>query len=138
MMRRTMLALVAVAAVGILSTEPLAKTAKPDATVKISGKSVAAGIGVEWGKGTVTYKGKAHPFSIDGLSVADVGVSSIDATGSVYHLKKLQDFEGQYTAAAAGATAGGGADVATMKNANGVVLHLKAATRGAELKAGVD
>jgi len=33
--------------------------------------------------------------------VADVGVSSIDATGNVYHLKKLEDFEGQYTAASA-------------------------------------
>ena len=138
MKRRTMLALVAIAAVGFLTTAPLAKTAKPDATVKISGKSVAAGIGVEWGKGTLMYQGKQHPFSIDGLSVLDVGISSIDATGSVYHLKKLEDFEGQYTAASTGAAVAGGAGVATMKNANGVVINLKAMTRGVKLKAGVD
>jgi len=64
---------------------------------------------------------KQHPFSVDGLSVADVGVSAIDANGNVYHLSKLEDFEGNYTAASAGAAVGGGAGVATMKNANGVV-----------------
>jgi hypothetical protein len=138
MKRRTMLGLVVIAAAGLLSTAPLAKTAKPDATVKVSGKSVAAGIGVEWGKGTLMYHGKQHHFSVDGLSVLDVGIASIDATGSVYHLKKLEDFEGQYTAASAGAAVGGGAGVATMRNVNGVVLNLKAVTRGAELKAGAD
>lgn len=137
-MRHVILGLVAFAGVGILSTPALAKSAKPDATVKISGKSVAAGIGVSWGKGTLTYKGKHYPFSIDGLSVIDVGVSSIDATGTVHHLKKLEDFSGQYTAVSAGGAVGGGAGVGTMKNANGVVMDLKATTRGLKLKAGAD
>jgi hypothetical protein len=111
---------------------------KPAATLKLSGKSVAAGVGVSWGKGTLTYKGKQHAFSVDGLSVADVGVSAIDATGNVYHLKKLEDFEGQYTAASAGAAVGGGAGVATMKNVNGVVINLRAVTRGVKFKLGAD
>jgi hypothetical protein len=31
---------------------------KPDATLRLSGRSVAAGLGVSWGDGTLTYKGK--------------------------------------------------------------------------------
>jgi len=70
--------------------------------------------------------------------VAEVGVSSIDATGNVYHLKKLEDFAGQYTAASAGAAVAGGAGASTMKNANGVVINLHAMTRGVKFKLGVD
>jgi len=137
-MGRVTLGFVAIAGVLILSTGAFGKSAKPDATVKLSGKSAAAGVGVSWGKGTLTYKGKHHPFSIEGLSVGDVGVSSIEATGNVYHLKHLDDFGGQYTAVSTGAAVAGGAGVGTMKNANGVVMNIKATTRGVELKAGVD
>jgi hypothetical protein len=33
----------------------------PDATLRLSGGSFAAGIGFSWGKGTLTYKGKDYP-----------------------------------------------------------------------------
>ena len=135
-MRYVTLGLVAIAGVMVVSTATFAKSAKPDATVKISGKSTAAGVGVSWGKGTLTYKGKHYPFSIDGLSVLDVGVSTVDATGNVYHLKSVEDFGGQYTAASAGAAVAAGAGISTMRNANGVVMNLKAITRGVKLKAG--
>jgi hypothetical protein len=137
-MRHLMLGFIAVAGVGILSTHALAKSEKPDGTVKITGKSVAAGVGFSWGKGTLTYHGKEYPFSIDGLSVGDVGVSSATATGSVYHLKSLDDFNGQYTAASTGAAVAGGGGVATMKNASGVTMNLKATTRGLKFKIGAD
>jgi hypothetical protein len=135
-MRHSVAALVAIVAMMFLPAGALAKRPAPDATVKLHGKSVAAGIGVSWGKGTLTYKGTNHSFSVEGLSVGDVGASEIDATGKVYHLKKLADFEGTYTAVAAGAAAGGGAGVATMKNAHGVDMDLKSTARGVELKVG--
>ena len=138
-MRHMMLGIAALAGVGLVPGAQLAAAKeKPAATLKLSGKSVAAGIGISWGKGTLTYKGKQHAFSVDGLSVADVGVSAIDATGNVYHLKKLEDFDGQYTAASAAAAVAGGAGVSTMKNANGVVINLHAVTRGVKFKLGVD
>ncbi len=34
---------------------------KPDATLRLSGGSFALGIGVNWGSGTLTYKGKDYP-----------------------------------------------------------------------------
>ena len=136
-MHRTVTRVIAIVSFGIVSTGAFAAS-KPDATVKLSGKSVAAGVGYSWGSGTLTYKGKRHSFSADGLSVGDVGVSSVTATGSVYHLKHLEDFNGQYTAVSAGASVGGGGGVGSMRNANGVVINLKATTRGVKLKAGVD
>ena len=136
-MRHIILGMVLVAGVGFLPASALAKS-HPDATVKITGKSVAAGVGVSWSKGTLTYHGKQHAFSIDGLSVGEVGVSSITATGSVYHLTNLEDFNGNYTAASTGAAVAGGGGVGTMKNQNGVTMNLKATTKGLKLKIGVD
>jgi hypothetical protein len=111
-----------------------AKDEKPSATLKLSEGQVALGIGWSWGKGVLTFKGKKHSFKIQGLSVLDIGITKADAAGSVYHLTKLSDFNGTYTAAAAEGTLGGGAGVTTMKNQNGVVINLKSTTQGVNLK----
>ena len=108
----------------------------PDATIQLKGGSVAAGIGLSWGHGTLTYKGKAHPISVSGLDVGSVGVSEITASGKVYHLKKLEDFNGNYAAVEAGTTVGGGGGAVTMKNQNGVTITLIATTRGVKFTVG--
>lgn len=136
-MRRTWLGRVALATV-LLVPLTLSASSKPSATLRIDSKSVAVGVGVEWGNGTLSYGGKRHSFSVDGLSVGDVGASKITAVGNVYHLGKLSDFEGQYAAAEAEGTVGGGAGVTTMRNANGVVINLHSTTRGFKFKAGPD
>ena len=110
--------------------------AAPAATIKLSAGSVAAGVGVSWGSGTLTYKGHSHPISVTGLDVGSVGASNITATGSVYHLKSLEDFNGNYAAVEAGATVGGGGGGTTMKNQNGVVVKLSATTRGVKFTLG--
>jgi hypothetical protein len=118
-----------------------AKEGKPGTTLRLSGKSVAAGIGFSWGKGTLTYKGKDYPVSVKGLSLGKVGISGVTASGKVYNLKKLQDFDGNYTAAGAGMTLAGGGSAVAMKNQNGVRVVLHATTRGVDLTiggAGVD
>jgi hypothetical protein len=107
-----------------------AKEGKPDATLRLSGKSVAAGIGFSWGKGTLTYKGKDYPVSVKGLALGKVGISGVTAAGEVYNLKKLEDFDGNYTAAGAGITLAGGGSAIAMKNQNGVRVVLGATTRG--------
>jgi len=107
---------------------------KADATVRLSAGSVAAGIGYSWGSGTLHYKGKNYPFSIDGVSVGDVGVTKAEATGHVYNLHKLEDFNGNYTAGSAGATLGGGGSASAMQNQSGVKINLVSTTRGLKLK----
>jgi hypothetical protein len=118
-----------------------AKEGKPDATLRLSGKSVAAGIGFSWGKGTLHYKGKDYPVSVKGLALGKVGISGVTASGQIYNLKKLEDFDGNYTAAGAGMTLAGGGSAIAMKNQNGVRVVLHATTRGVDLTiggAGVD
>ena len=67
---------VTVAALGFTLAAALAKDTTPSATIKLSGGSVAAGVGVDWGRGTLTYQGKEYPISVKGVSVGDVGVTS--------------------------------------------------------------
>jgi hypothetical protein len=104
---------------------------KPDATLTFTGGSVAAGVGWSWGSGVLTYQGKEYPFSVEGLAVGGtVGGASVSAKGDVYSLKSLEDFSGNFTAAAAGMTIGGGAEGTAMKNEKGVVVKLVSTTVG--------
>ena len=109
---------------------------KPDATLRLSGGSAAVGIGWSWGKGTLTYKGKDYPVSVKGLSLGKVGITSATASGEVFHLKTLKDFDGNYTAAGAGITLAGGRSAVTMKNQNGVRVRLVSTNRGADITLG--
>jgi hypothetical protein len=121
--------------VGFVSALAMAQDkAKPDATLTLSEGSVAVGIGYSWGKGTLTYKGKKYPVKVEGLSVGEVGVTRATATGNVFNLKKLEDFDGNYVAGGAAGTVGGGAGISAMKNQNGVNIELKSTTQGASLK----
>lgn len=112
----------------------LADDKQPDATLKLSEGSVAAGIGWSWGKGELSYQGKTQRFKVQGLSVGEVGVTKAEATGEVFDLKKLEDFDGVYAAASAGAAAGKGAGTSALQNPKGVTIVLKSTTKGASLK----
>ena len=109
------------------------KQAKPDATLQLSGGSFAAGIGFSWGKGTLTYKGKDYPVSVNGVSLGKVGITGSSATGEVYNLKKLRDFDGHYNAGGAGMTVIGGRNAVAMKNQNGVQVLLASTARGVDV-----
>lgn len=102
-------------------------------TVAIQSTSIAAGVGVQWGDGSLKYNGKTYPFSLQGLNVIGIGYSEVKAEGAVTSLTKLEDFEGVYAAAEAGATAGSGTSTITMKNPHGVTISLHTIEEGAKL-----
>ncbi|HXJ33783.1 MAG TPA: DUF1134 domain-containing protein [Candidatus Eisenbacteria bacterium] len=135
---KRMAGFIAVAALGVALTFTLAVAEEktPDATVKLSGGSIAAGIGISWGSGTLSYKGKDYPIDVKGLSVGDVGITSLEASGKVYNLKQIGDFSGNYTAVGAGATVAGGGSITTMRNQNGVTIDLVATTQGVKIAIG--
>ena len=141
-MRRAMVGLILIVGLALVSNVASAKEKKhtehPDGTISLSTGSVAAGIGFSWGSGVLTFHGKKYPFKVDGLSVGSVGVSKATASGSVYHLTKLEDFNGNYTAGSAGATVAGGGSVTAMQNQQGVVIKLRSTTRGLKLTLAVD
>ncbi len=109
---------------------PVAEGTTPAGTLSLSGGAVAAGVGYFWGHGTLTYGGADHRFKLKGVSVVDVGAAGVTATGEVFNLSKLGDFNGNYVAVTAGATVGGGASVAYLKNEHGVVIKLHSTTVG--------
>src|SRR6516164_8364531 len=117
-MRKAMIGFIVMIGLAFVSNVAAAKakTEHPSGTVTMSEGSVAAGVGFSWGSGVLTFHGKKYPFKVDGLSVGSVGVSKATASGSVYHLTKLEDFNGNYTAGSAGATVAGGGSVTAMQN----------------------
>ena len=118
----------------VMGTVSQAAEAAPSGTVSIETKAVALGVGFSWGEGVLTFQGKEYPFKIKGLSVVDIGVSSVSAQGEVYHLTKIEDFVGTFSAAEAGVAVGGGVGAQAMKNQNGVVMKLTSRKAGVQLK----
>ncbi len=114
-----------------ISVEPAPKVS---GTVKAKFTAVAVGIGVEWGEGSLSmYDGSSHDFKIRGMTLLDVGISVVEATGEVYHLVEAKDLEGTYASAEAGAVLIAGGSALTMKNGNGVIMKLKSTQKGARL-----
>jgi len=106
------------------SAAPVAANAVPVGTLTLKGGSVAAGIGYTWGHGDLEYRNKTHEFTVKGISVVNVGASKYTARGEVYDLKRIEDFAGNYVAAAAGVAVAGGATATYLKNEHGVVIKL--------------
>ena len=116
------------------ASSTLAQSGTPDAKIEIHQWKVGFIVGVEGGKGTLTYKGKSYPLSIKGLRVgATIGVAGADLVGDVHNLKTLKDIEGTYSAAQAAVAIGGGGKVWTLENQNKVTLKLKGKQVGLEV-----
>ena len=129
MRARTISILAAIGMLGFVLSTARAED-KADGRIELSGGSVAIGIGYSWAGGTLTYQGKKYEVEVKGLSVGDVGITKAEASGDVYHMAKLSDFDGNYTAAKAGATVAGGASASIMRNQNGVEIRLVSTTQG--------
>jgi hypothetical protein len=138
MMQRTVVTLMVAAnlCLPLWATISSAADEKPDATLQFNGGSAAAGVGVSWGAGVLDYQGRSYAFKVTGLSVGAVGLSQASASGEVFNLKKLDDFDGNYVAVGAGLTVAGGGAVAAMKNQNGVTIQVKSTTQGAKVAIG--
>ena len=118
----------------LFTSSAMASDAKPSGTVSIDSKTVALGVGVQWGGGVLKFNGKEYAFKVNGLSVLDIGISGVSATGDVYHLQKVEDFAGTYSAVEASIVVGGGVGAVAMKNQNGVVMKLTSTKQGVQLK----
>jgi hypothetical protein len=139
---------IAVLVLVIAATTGFTQAAKhhsgPDATLRLSTGGFALGVGVSWGSGTLTYKGKNYPVKVKGLSVGRVGMTSSSAYGEVFNLKHLQDFNGHYNVGGAGTrgvTLGSGKTGTIMSNQAGVIVRVSSTQNGVAVNAtggGVD
>jgi hypothetical protein len=133
--RLCMFILLWVLVLGSVTPAP-AKAPPPSGTLTTSTTSIAVGIGVNWGTGILTTRGKRYPFALQGLEVGGVGVSKVQATGQVYHLRQVADFAGTYVAVGADAAVVQGAGLLTMRNQHGVVINIQSVQQGVKLTAG--
>jgi len=101
-----------------------------DATVKLTGGVMAAGVGYKWGHGTLNYQGQQYGFCIRGLSVGDVGAVKIDAQGAVYNLMSPKDFSGKYFGLSGGFAIARGESGTLLKNERGVMMELESLETG--------
>jgi len=109
----------------------------PSGTISLSATSVAAGVGAQWGDGTLRLKnGKTYRFSIEGLEVGGIGVSELHAQGKVYNLHKVSDLDGIYIVGGANVAVGSGPGIQTMRNEHGVVINLSSEQKGVKLTLG--
>ena len=132
-MRRMIVGLAAASSLCLTVAVVSAAEDASDGTLELKGGSVAAGVGFSWGSGTLTYKGKRYPIVAKGVDVGDVGVTNVTASGKVYNLQRLKDFDGNYTGVGAAAAAAGGASAVTMQNQKGVKVDLVSTTQGVNL-----
>ena len=91
------------------------------------------------GGGTLMVGGRQYSFSIGGLGIGGFGVSRMEAHGTVYNLKNINDFAGGYVQARYGLAVG---ELSTgqlwLQNTKGVVLELRAKRTGLALSLGGD
>jgi hypothetical protein len=112
---------------------------KPSGTVTIHQVQVAFIGSGSGGGGTLRFQGRGYQFTLGGLGIGGIGVSRIDATGTVYNLNRLEDFNGVYGQARTGWAAGkSGKGEMWVENPNGVYLRLHAQRKGLALSIGAD
>jgi outer membrane immunogenic protein len=121
----------AVIALAMLRT-PLAR-AEDSAHVTIRGGWAGLGVGANWGDGVLTYEGHEYPFSLEGLSIGNLGAAGFTASGTVHDLRRAEDFNGRYENSKSGGTLVADRSAVTMRNENGVTVDLVVASAGFKL-----
>jgi len=94
-------------------------------------------VGAAGGKGTLNFQGQSYPFKLVGGVTGGGGAANTQAYGEVYNLHNISDFKGLYTQSSGrpGLVTSGASDL-WLRNAAGVVLHLKGTQEGVTLSLG--
>ncbi len=106
----------------------------PDGTISMT-EIIAAG--AAGGKGTLTFQGRSYPFKLVGGVTGGGGAAETRTFGEVYALRNISDFKGLYTQSSGGpGLSMSGASDLWLRNAAGVVLHLRGTQEGVTLSLG--
>jgi hypothetical protein len=93
-------------------------------------------VGAGFGRGVLTYHGRAYRFRISGLSLGlTAGASTTRFDGRASHLHQLRDFAGTYSAVGLGGAWVAGAGGVQLKNDKGVTITLQGNRVGLEVAA---
>jgi hypothetical protein len=112
---------------------------RPSGRVSVDQAQLAVIGSAAVGGGTLYFRGRSYPFTINGLGIGGIGASKIKATGEVYQLARVSDLEGVYGQVRLGwALADQGNGRLWLQNEKGVVLRLRTKRQGLMLAAGAD
>jgi hypothetical protein len=132
-MRRILIGLLLAGSLLLLSNLSFAPAQATDGTVKITSRMVAPGIGLSWGEGVLSFKGRDYPFTFKASGLfrdVDTKIAAAELSGRVFELKRLEDFSGNYQRVESETAAGGTAAGAAMKNQKGVIVNLVSTVEG--------
>jgi hypothetical protein len=132
--RSSWIALMAlVAAIGI--TRPShAITGTVRVTVAKAGFIVGAG----GGRGSLTFRHRLYPFTVQGLSLGITAGASINKlVGRADYINELSDFAGTYSVIGAGGALIGGVGGVQLRNDKGVIITLQGPKGGLEVSANI-
>lgn len=137
-MKRSKILLVALAALVLLAAVPGAtqETMPQVGYINLKFTSLAVGIGVTWGDGSLFFQGQTVPVKLSGMGIAAVGFSEVTAVGRVFNLKNPSDIAGTYVEAGAGIAIAEGVKGLLARNEKGVVIDLSASQKGVSLNIG--
>jgi len=94
-------------------------------------------VGVGGGSGVLVYHGHSYRLAVSGIGIGSLGIASVDLVGTARNLTSPGAVAGTYGGAGAGGTFVGGGQVATLQNANGVILELRGVQVGFQVSVGL-
>lgn len=121
----------------IPGTENEQKELVQSGTLEVTAQQVRLIVGGSKGAGVLHFNGKDYKFKMSGKSLGGIGVTKVDAIGTVYNLKDIKDFPGTYAGMGVGAAAVKGQGASSWEN-NGVVVKIKAKAEGVALNLGLN
>jgi hypothetical protein len=123
----TALLMLALSVIGMTPSHAI--TGAVRVTVAKAGLVVGAGAG----QGTLTFRHRVYPFTVQGLSLGvTAGASVSKLYGRADYINELSDFAGSYTVVGGGAALVGGVSGVRLKNDKGVVITLTGLKVGVE------
>jgi hypothetical protein len=125
--------LIAAATLAAASTESRAQTG----AVRLHVVKAGFIVGLGGGNGVLIYHGHRYRLGIGGIGVGSLGIAAVDLVGTAYNLRTPADIAGTYGAVGAGATIGGGVQVARLQNEKGVVLEVHGVQVGLQVSLGL-
>jgi hypothetical protein len=107
-------------------------------TVRVTVAKAGFVVGAGGGRGTLTFRHRNYPFTVQGLSLGFTAGASINKlVGRAEYINELGDFAGTYSVVGAGGALIGGVGGVRLKNDKGVVITLQGPKGGLEVSANV-
>ena len=107
-------------------------------TVRVTVAKAGFIVGAGGGRGTLAFRHRLYPFTVQGLSLGlTAGASISKLVGRADYINELGDFAGTYSAVAAGVALSGGVGGVQLRNNKGVVITLQGPKGGLEVSANV-